>query len=341
MAGVTYDFNTFVPQGATGTWIARFGSIDSNGNYIAPSYMPPGAEDRITYHDTSGKFLVMSVHIRANPHIVDSSFPRYLKKVEETNTEYQDGAFKLIGGANQAVLMQGDLEDFVGQFPGEMPYLEAGDLYELPEEVTDCVELSEKTANSKEFVLVEEDMEMGTSEQLDRTSIRRLGSESTVLVSGTRQKVNKNPMRCKYGRKPKHGWPAGFSKDCTGAGTHIVAGPVKRMKRVIMPPVMGQFEFTSAVEAKVPNRFLPLQGNYSLGQSYPVARTYVLHTHTRENDVYRCEDGKWVYKGRQICEKTGQGIMYAPKWFYAIDGYPQDGAPGVMTEWDCQMRGPQ
>jgi hypothetical protein len=64
-----YQFSVDSSAGllAGGTWAATFGSIDVNGNYFAPSYIPPYGLDDVTYTDSNGNIAHVSVDVEANP----------------------------------------------------------------------------------------------------------------------------------------------------------------------------------------------------------------------------------------------------------------------------------
>lgn len=332
MAGESYDFNTIIAPGTTVKWRAMVGQIDDAGLYTAPSFLPPASLDSVEFTDSQGNFVQIDLHIRANPMIPDSNFPKFVRK---TGAQISSGGglvngYELIGGAQQAVLATGTLEDVLPNDGRYLPILEPGEVYDSPSEVAECqnLEIKNPVTNEKE---VPEDLLTATDiERAENTSVRGLGTDAVILVEGQPVRVEKGPMECMV--KPKNPWPVGVSKDCTGSGWKRVEGRIKKFTREETSQT-SQMTITTEIAGKV-EAVIDLGG--SVGVTISVSRTMILYRDVMTDDLYQCVDGKWVFKRREICERSASGERAAPFWVAIADGYPTDGGPRLpYGPWSC------
>ena len=68
-----------------------------------------------------------------------------------------------------------------------------------------------------------------------------------------------------------------------------------------------------------------------------IARTRSIdYTRSRIEEVYRCENKKWVLKERRRCYQLSTGVETIPIWYCLYLGYPPAGAPGPWGERFCK-----
>lgn len=72
VAGTTLPFRWAHYVGGGGTWSADWGTINSNGDYTAPAFLPPFGTDTISYHRSDGFTELIELRIVPNPNINNS-----------------------------------------------------------------------------------------------------------------------------------------------------------------------------------------------------------------------------------------------------------------------------
>lgn len=309
---------------AGGTWTARWGSIDAQGNYTAPPMLPPAAQDNIDYVDPSGNTAEILVDIVPDPNVQGSSTQPYVVNSALPPDPYYTNTGVTANAAKSAVSPSPTSPVFTlaqATFPsGAIVYEPIGATPEPPVSMDVCEDEAVITigSDSGEYI----------------PSMGSTGTNATLIyvrADPTKPQIKKC---AKTGPHNPRQTPKG---NCTGTSITQPGGAISTSDT---PSPWKDFgKVTVNVSA---NLALEINSHYNIGISAGANIVTDLqeqiHTYKRAQwvDTYGCSNGHWQFLFTQYCTQTATGVVTIPQWYDLALGYDVNGAPGPYTPWVCQ-----
>jgi hypothetical protein len=317
-----------------GTWAADFGSVNSSGDYTAPSYMPPYGIDTVTYTDPDGH--TASLAVRLTP---TGTPPADIGTISGmTQSEVDAAAAELEGGG----MSQNQMENTQTP-PGDTEIIDTSyavsvDPYKNYDENDPLYDVTEQTLLVADDQVVPEpvptfDCEVtaattygGQSAYVLPAMVDGLPSEALVALLQTGQS---RPQKCKVGpfNQSHQGEP------CTGA-LHTYKGTTTVTPGDWVSMGSQTITISGSMSADIWKFF-----HISIGAGSTTVANVMSKTWTYKKvtivDNYKCVNGHLQYVGSQKCVSYAIGLTTIPPWFAFATGYPRNGAPGPWTPPVC------
>lgn len=312
--------------GPQATWRARFGAIDSQGNYTAPPYMPAFGEDTITYEDLTArltKTVRITVRILPNPAIPGSKDTPYIhssaiSKVFMSRSN-QINTSNIVLGPGQS--------SPAPEFLKEIAVVALGETPSPPISVSQSREITAQNLGGKSVYFlpaqqqgngITQDVYVAQSEVDDHLKL------ALELPSFSDNKnFNPDPRAKKEGHC-KEGHQIGRMEGHPDTTVERLATVDKGEITINTSAEVG---FKEIFKAK-----LGADGKVH-GEVYPLSYKKITH-----KVIYQCKHGKYVKVATLTCTQLAVGETSEPDWLSgALDHAPPNGGPGPYTAPVCSQ----
>lgn len=300
-----------------GTWEAKFGAVDANGNYTAPPYTPPAGEDVITFKgsgEMSYKTLTLRIRVLPNPAIPGSSQTPYIVAAPVASVD-KYGEEQRIGGSPTIVFPKSAPLP-PAQFLRTITVVQPGEKPVPPVQVTQAGPAL--VSNDKAAYILPAVNEVG-----DATDAVRVGVQTIGFIP---QQAKELPQLA--------GNPNNNPDPHTNTETKCVEGTTDDVysaytETTTQGPIVSAGELT--VDAGMQKAALPLTIN--LHDKITVNEIFTNYTRTRMHYVYKCINGERVHILTYTCSANTVGYFIDPQWAapfvgrkpgHIIEPYPAD-----------------
>lgn len=328
---------------AGGTWDALWGSIQSNGTYTAPSNIPLGGLDTVTYTDPSPfqKVLILTLRVLPNPDIPGSENPRVWNAPFGT-LPLPTAVFP--AGYYNPPQPVGDPPDFAPVLPpfavGEKLALRgAGEALAPPAAYQDIANIGVTNIGGQQSYVLP-----GIAPGALMTSVlyalrSGLPSLQTARLTVVLSEESGGPpigggpgfgvdMINKPGR-PRPRCQEGLQKPGTTSTSTI--------PKLLPPYTVGTFtvntELAVTIKGKLKILDTEIQGTAGMEGQWTVTCFPIHYTKITQTPIYQCVNGWWIYQGKRVCTSFAVGGICKPTWGRYWTGDEPNGAPPPPDRW--------
>lgn len=304
-----------------GTWEAKFGAVDANGNYTAPPYTPPAGEDVITFKgsgEMSYKTLTLRIRVLPNPAIPGSSQTPYIVAAPVASVD-KYGEEQRIGG-NPAIVFPKSAPLPPAQFLRTITVVQPGEKPVPPVQVTQAGPAL--VSNDKAAYILPAVNEVGDATDAVRVGVQTIGfiPQQAKELPELAGNPNNNP-------DPHTNTEA----KCVEGTTEDVYSPYTETSKAGATISAGSFK----VDAGIKKAAFPVE--LTLDATINVNEFINNYTRTRKHYVYKCINGEKVHILTYTCSSNTVEYFIDPQWAAVFVGRKQGHIKEPYPADTCQQ----